>query len=263
MDYTVEAHNTATNSDNKIHDDSVARHYGFRGGLVPGVDVWAYLAHAPAAAWGLAWLEQGAMSARFLQPVYDGEPTTVHASPGNPGEHLDLEVRNPSAQLCASGTADLRGPAAPDGEIPAAPLPQGRLPAASPTSLAVGSVLGSLEVGFHAARASAYLADIRETLPLFATDAVAHPGWLLRFANFVLGANVALGPWIHVGSDACHQRAVHDGQRVETRARVAAEYERKGHRFVELDVAILADGDPAMRVHHTAIYEPRRPDAPG
>ena len=50
--YVVEAYNTATQSTNKIHDDDVARTYGFRGGLVPGVDVYAYLTHVPAERWG-------------------------------------------------------------------------------------------------------------------------------------------------------------------------------------------------------------------
>jgi len=35
--YRVKARNTSTSSENKIHDDAVARAYGFRGGLVPGV----------------------------------------------------------------------------------------------------------------------------------------------------------------------------------------------------------------------------------
>ena len=40
------------------------------------------------------------------------------------------------------------------------------------------------------------------------------------------------------------------------------EYERSGHRFVVLDVAITADGRPVQRVRHTAIYEPRRGPKP-
>ena len=36
--YRVEAFNTAKASENKIHDDDVARRFGFGGGLVPGVD---------------------------------------------------------------------------------------------------------------------------------------------------------------------------------------------------------------------------------
>ena len=38
--YRVRAHNIAADSENKIHDDSVARQYGFAGGLVPGVVVY-------------------------------------------------------------------------------------------------------------------------------------------------------------------------------------------------------------------------------
>ena len=41
--YRVSAFNTAQESENKIHDDDVARRFGFTGGLVPGVDVYAYM----------------------------------------------------------------------------------------------------------------------------------------------------------------------------------------------------------------------------
>src|SRR5580700_9954072 len=40
--YRVAAYNTAKQSENKMHDDTVARRFGFSGGLVPGVDVMAY-----------------------------------------------------------------------------------------------------------------------------------------------------------------------------------------------------------------------------
>ena len=39
--FTLQAHNTAVASENRMHDDAVAREYGFSGGLVPGVDVYA------------------------------------------------------------------------------------------------------------------------------------------------------------------------------------------------------------------------------
>jgi len=47
--YPVEAFNASKESENKIHDDAVAQRFGFRGGLVPGVDVYA-LYDAPAGA---------------------------------------------------------------------------------------------------------------------------------------------------------------------------------------------------------------------
>src|SRR5882757_6395109 len=43
--YRVSAYNTAKQSENKMHDDTVAKRFGFSGGLVPGVDVMAYMMH--------------------------------------------------------------------------------------------------------------------------------------------------------------------------------------------------------------------------
>ena len=105
--------------------------------------------------------------------------------------------------------------------------------------------------------ATAYLAEVRETAPIFAAEGVAHPGWILRDANYVLSANVRLGPWIHVESVVQHHGLVHDGEDVGARARVTKEWEHKGHRFVELDVLHLADERPVARTVHTAIYQPR------
>jgi hypothetical protein len=50
--YRVSAYNTSKQSENKIHDDNVARRFGFSGGLVPGVDVMAYMMHLPVRSWG-------------------------------------------------------------------------------------------------------------------------------------------------------------------------------------------------------------------
>ena len=71
--YRVQAYNTAKQSENKMHDDTVAKRFGFSGGLVPGVDVMAYMMHLPVAKWGRAFLERGLIDARFVKPVYDGE----------------------------------------------------------------------------------------------------------------------------------------------------------------------------------------------
>src|ERR1700722_9480814 len=69
----IRAVNTAADSENKIHDDRVAAQYGFRGGLVPGVTVYGYLAEAALQHFGEPWLTRGAMDVRFHQPVYEGE----------------------------------------------------------------------------------------------------------------------------------------------------------------------------------------------
>ena len=53
--YRVSAYNTAKASENKIHDDATARRFGFTGGLVGGVHVYAYMTHLPLAHWGRVW----------------------------------------------------------------------------------------------------------------------------------------------------------------------------------------------------------------
>jgi acyl-coenzyme A thioesterase PaaI-like protein len=255
QDYRVRAHNTATDSRNKIHDDAVARRYGFAGGLVPGVDVYAYLTHPPAAAWGREWVAGGEMHARFLKPVYEDDEVDVVAS--RDGVCVTLTAYNASGVVCATGMGSLRATDEAWGEAP----PRLSLPdprhAAEPDVVAHLGDLGAWEKTFHAERASEYLADIRETLDLYERDGIAHPAWLVRSANSVLAANVDLGPWIHVESRTRHHGVVTDGQLVSTRARVVGEYERKGHRFVDLDVWVLADDRVVATIRHVAIYRPR------
>src|SRR5205809_3956790 len=71
--FRVRAHNTATDSENKIHDDQVASSLGFRGGLVPGVTVYGYMIPPVLEIFGLRWIESGGMNMRFFSPCYEGE----------------------------------------------------------------------------------------------------------------------------------------------------------------------------------------------
>ena len=256
-EHRVIAFNTATASTNKIHDDDVARTYGFRGGLVPGVDVYAYLTHVPVREWGVGWLERGSIAALFVTPVYDGREVTVQATAVEAA--IDLAVVDGDT-TCATARAT-RAPQQSPRPVPAtAPLPADPPPAA-PETLEPGATLGTVVERFVAADHGGYLADVRETLPLYAGEGIAHPGWLLRFANSALARNVVLGPWIHVSSELDLLGVVRDGETVDARAVVADEFERKGHRFVTLDVALLADERPVQRITHTAIYRPRRVEA--
>src|ERR1700726_2675111 len=102
--YRVSAYNTAKQSENKMHDDTVAKRFGFSGGLVPGVDVMAYMMHLPVARWGRAFLERGLIEARFIKPVYDGEVAEVTAAESDGVLTIAVKSRG---QLCATGSASL------------------------------------------------------------------------------------------------------------------------------------------------------------
>jgi acyl dehydratase len=255
--YSVVAFNTAKASENRIHDDSIARRFGFTGGLVPGVDVYAYMTHPPVARWGRDWLERGTAECRFDRPVYDGETATVTATAE--GEALALVVDS-HGERCATGRAALEpAPPLPSlAEFPAVEPPAAR-PPANETTLAVGTCLGNHPIAVTAAFAAQYLEDTRERHPLYAAEGLVHPGLVLRLANRALGDSVVLGPWIHVGSTVRHYAAARVGMTLTIRARVVANYDRKGHRFVELDALAVADGAiPLARIHHVAIYRPRQ-----
>jgi hypothetical protein len=117
-------------------------------------------------------------------------------------------------------------------------------------------VLGSLEAGFHADRADTAL--LGDDLPIYRELGVAHPVWLLYFANALLASSVALGPWIHTASAVQNLSLLHDGERMSARGKVAGLSERRGHQVVELDVLLVANGArPVMQVLHTAIYRLR------
>jgi hypothetical protein len=258
--YRVEAFNASKESENKIHDDAVARKFGFKGGLVPGVDVYAYMTHLPVKRWGRAWLERGSAECRFLKPVYDGDIAVVTAAETAAGLDLRIESHN---ELCVTGCAALgpepiRPPVALDGG-PTPPKPSAERPPADETTLAVGTCFAIIPFRVTDEYAEEYLRTVRETEPLYARDGLVHPGTILHIGNWALRHNVVLGPWMHVGSTVQHFAAARIGDELSARAVVTANYERKGHRFVELDVLVSANGStPIAHLGHIAIYRPRQ-----
>jgi hypothetical protein len=141
--YRVQARNLSHASENRIHDDEVARRFGFAGGLVPGVEVYAYMTHLPVARWGAAWLERGSAECRFAKPVYDGRMVEVSASEA--GGALSIAVES-EGERCATGTAALPDESAPAPAVrPAVPIPApktGPTPARRRSRSDVASPLG-------------------------------------------------------------------------------------------------------------------------
>jgi acyl dehydratase len=254
--HRVSAYNTSKFSENKIHDDTVARKYGFSGGLVPGVDVMAYMLHMPVAKWGRDFLERGLIEARFVRPVYDGETAEVIAVEEADG--LMIEVQS-KGELCATGSASLpslRPSYSLVDYTAVAPVTQ-RKPVGT-ASYEVGKWLGVEPRKWAGEAATEYLRDIRETDPIYAREGLGHPGLLPRVMNKVLVDNAILGPWIHVGTTMQLLSAAKVGDELTARAKVVGNYEKKGHRFVELDALVVANGTtPLAHIWHIAITQPR------
>ena len=255
--YHVSAFNTATASENKIHDDATAQRFGFRGGFVGGVNVYAYMSHQPLQRWGRAWLEHGTGEAKFGKPVYSGEIAEVTAVDDETGMALAVSSQG---VLCATGRAEL-----PTGLPPLDPgdfktvAPRAERVLADEASLRVGDWLGMTPVPVTAALHSQDLLDLRETDPIYAAERIVHPGTILRCCNWVLTHNVVLPAWIHMGSTIRNLGLARVGDILNIRARITRNYEHKGHKWVELDAIVVANEvTPVMRATHVAIYWPRQ-----
>ena len=254
--YRVEAYNTSKLSENKIHDDTVARRFGFNGALVPGVDVIAYMMHLPVRKWGRAFLERGSIEARFVKPVYDGATADITGEERDGALSIEVESRG---VLCATGAAWLPAvaPTLSISDYLEVTAVSERRPVDA-NSYELGKWLGTVPRTWAGEAAAGYLADVRERDPIYSRDGLGHPGLLQRVMNKVLVDNAILGPWIHVGSRMQLLNAARSGDELTARAKVTGNYEKKGHRFVELDALVVANGRiPLAHCRHVAIYQPR------
>jgi acyl dehydratase len=260
-EYHVKARNTSSSSENKIHDEQIARQYGFRGALVPGVTVYAYLTHPLVEAFGAGWLERGTANVRFLKPIHDGEEVRLA------GVVTARDARSLSATVTATttvgGECATLSATLPAGSpvpvnlavYPAAPLPADR-PLATRDHLASLDVLGTPVNPYDEERAAEYLERVSDGLALYrGARGWVHPGFFLDQANKALSLNVRMSPWIHVGSVVRHLGGAKIGETLSTRGKVRSLFEKKGREFVEADLVLVAGERRAIaHVLHTAIY---------
>jgi hypothetical protein len=260
-----EAYNQVPESENRIHSDEVARTYGFKGGLVPGVTVTAYLCHPAVGAWGLDWLERGRASAVASTPLYDRKRFRVELSDVTSSAYA-AELIDEDGTRCATGTVEL-----PE-TVPTPPSMRGdprvgedfRRPSAS------REVMEELrERGLHAlcvpwnttAQITGYLRDASRMPELLRSDGggYADPAFVLGLTNWALAGNVKMEAWLHLQTDSQNYRPIPRDAELVVESAIADLFEKKGHEFVDLAVeAYLPDTrEPVMSARLRAIYKLR------
>jgi hypothetical protein len=262
--HTLTAYNDAAASANKIHDDTVAQQYGFRGGLVPGVSVYAYMTYPLVQSFGVDWLTQGTARVQFSKPIYEGDAVTVTGTVTVVDDTImgfDIAGLNAAGVACGIGTATLpctisAAPALDD--VPLGPRQVPRVPA-SWDAIVVGEPLPVLTLTVTPEENEAYCQAHTDDLDIYrGAQGYVHPGMLLRQCNRIFSEHFILGPWIHVGSDIATYRPCRVREALEIRGVPVQKFEKKGHEFAVLDVLIVADGAAAQRVTHTCIFRPRQ-----
>jgi len=262
--HTLTAHNDAAASTNKIHDDTVAKHYGFRGGLVPGVSVYAYMTYPLVHSFGEAWLTRGTAQVQFAKPIYEGDHVTITGTVNAVAEsemRFTLASATAEGVVCGVGTATL--PAAvgtsPDpAEIPAGPRQAARVPV-SWEAVVVGQPLPLLTLAVSQQDNEEYCHTHADDLALYrGPKGFVHPGIVLRQCNRIFSEHFILGPWIHVASDMTTYHPCRVGESLEIHGVPMQKFAKKGHEFVVLDIIMLTGGEVMQRVKHTCIFRPRQ-----
>jgi hypothetical protein len=260
--YQVRTHNASEQSENRMHSDEVARQFGFKGALVPGVTVFAHMTRPLVEHLGEAWLGKSIAEVSFSKPAYEGELLTVTTRADASGSGYELDCTNGERVELARMRSHLPPslPAVdPRSDMPPA-APIAKRPLVTWELMEVGKPFPALRWTPTGADNRAWCEDVRDDLALYRTDndAPIHPGFVLRQANYVLRNRFTLPAWIHTGSRIVFHQVLRIGREYEVRAIPEEKWERKGHQFVRLYVAIRSGDETMTEVAHTAIFNPRR-----
>lgn len=258
--YLVRTHNASEQSENRMHSDDIARQFGFKGALVPGVTIFSHMTRPMVERFGEQWLARGIADVVFFKPAYEGDLLTVRTKQGD-DDGYELSCCNEEGVELACMTAAIPSTApAVDPRSDLRPSTNGGdRPIVTWELMEVGRPFPALRWAPTLEDNRIWCEDNRDDLPLFLAgpEAPLHPGFVLRQANFVLRNRFTLPAWIHTGSRIAFHDVLRLGNEYEVRAVPEEKWERKGHQMVRLYVAVRSGAKTYAEVLHTAIFRPR------
>jgi hypothetical protein len=261
------AFNQATESSNQIHSDEMAKAYGFKGGLVPGVTISAYLMHPAVVAWGVDWLGRGRAQVVVTKPLYDGFEFDVIVSDVSENAYEAVLIDQEGTR-CAHASVALNDnpPTPPRRRGDALLVRDAQIPAVSYEVLADMQSRGmhALPARWHADQNMAtYLQQVSDMPELLRFDGAgfANGAFMLGLTNWVLAGNTYMNPWVHVQTDSQFFAPVPQNAELVVECAVADLFERKGHKFVDVDVDVYRTESSlaVMSARLRAIYQLRDP----
>jgi hypothetical protein len=260
-----EAYNQVPESENRIHSDEVARAFGFRGALVPGVTVSAYLVHPAVEAWASDWLARGRARVVVSKPLYDRMRFRVEVSDATERSYEGTLI-DADGTHCATASVEL-----PE-KVAAPPAMRGdpRIAQGYERPPATREVMEGLrERGLRAMRArwngaaeiTSYLRDRSQMPELLRPEGggYANSAFALGLTNWVLAGNVRMGPWLHLQTESQHYQPIPRDSELVIEAAIADLFEKKGHEFVDVDVVTyrLETEEAVVSARLRAIYKLR------
>ncbi|MGE0624462.1 MAG: hypothetical protein AB7O54_17710 [Pseudomonadales bacterium] len=250
--YEVVARNFSESHENRIHSDDVARKYGFRGALVPGVAVFGHLTHPLVERFGERWLDGSVNHTRFHKPAYDGDALSIRLEERDGG--FRVSAHNAEGTLLAELESRMPAtlPSAENQSVFDAPRRSAPRTEIRWETIREGEPFPEWHVQVITDENQRYADEISDTLPLYRF--VAHPHWLLSIANLALTREYAMPTWLHVGSEIRFRDLVRVGDTLAVNAVPIEKWEKKGHQFVRLYLAYSRLDHLTTEIFHTAIF---------
>jgi hypothetical protein len=262
--WKAEALNTAPDSQNEIHGDRVATQYGFKGGLVPGVTISAYLIHPAVQAWGMDFLTRGFAHVRVGSPLYDEEPFEVVIDTQDDVSY-NARILRPDGTESANAEISLAATQAPAPARRGDPVADSHFvgPQSSFDTWTRLKKEGCLAFRYHWGnphRMRAYVRD-RSLMPDVhqGESAFANMGYVLSMSNWILASNAHMNPWIHLETHSQNYQPIPHDTDIIAEMSVVDFFEKKGHEFVDADIALFNEADDTCfsTIRLRAIYRLR------
>lgn len=259
--FQILALNDAEQSENRIHSDDIAVQYGFDAALVSGVNVFGYLTQPLVRRYGAAWLERGVLDVLFIKPSYQDKLLTIVTEDlgeqSGQRSHLTTafnEQQVPVARLESWLPAKLSPPdawaAMPNG------TPTNTRPEISWDAIKLEQAAPYFQWLPTREENDEHVRVQRDQAECYHGDsALLHPYFLLDACNKTLMRMFYLPAWVHTGSKIVLRKPLRVGDRIEIRAVPIDKWERKGHQFIKLYIAMWKDSELAVEVEHSAIFQ--------
>jgi hypothetical protein len=232
---------------------------------VPGVTVSAYLIHPGVEAWGLDWLTRGRATVAVGSPLYDGRPFRVEVSDATERSYRAVLLDEEDVE-CATASVELPESIPPPPEYRGDPRVDDGYERPSGTREAMEGLRR------QAMRALRARWDGKAGIPSYLRDAAgmpeplrvdgggyANPANTLGITNWVLAGNVKISPWLHLQTDSQNYAPIPLGSELIAESTIGNLFEKKGHEFVDLDVAVYLEEtrEAVMSARLRAIYKMR------
>jgi acyl dehydratase len=248
--YRVTARNFSTASDNRMHSDTIAQDYGFKGALVPGVAVYGHLCKPLVSKFGSQWLNESHSALRLIKPAYNGDELTIR---------LLEEANNTFRVTCHNQEDTLLAEII---STPAKTLDEDLGLIGPPISTSkteikwdnviVKEVFATQDWALDGAENARYCEEIGDKDPIYAEH--VHPHFILALANQCLVEAYDMPAWIHVSSETNHRAALMVGDEISCKSVVKAKFERKGHQFITIHATFWRNKRITTDILHTAIF---------